>query len=119
MPILEGSQHNLTPGLSNLQRGNDSNMAQLLESPATPQFTYRDMFATVVFAALAIIARKSLEPASPTWAWVTFGALLFGGQQVVLANARGAFQQNPRRAVPSIVLMVAMGALFGFVIHRL
>jgi TRAP-type C4-dicarboxylate transport system permease small subunit len=83
-----------------------------------PQFTVRHMFLTVVYAALALIARKSLAHVSHTWSWVAFGAILIGGITAVNADAGSATHVARWRTLPRILLMLCVGGLFGFLLSR-
>jgi hypothetical protein len=91
-------------------------MTQPFEPHTGLGYTVREMFATVAYAALAIAARKAVGPLSVTWSWVVFGVVLIGGQAVVRASAEGALGEDPRRALPRVLLMMCVGGLFGFVL---
>ncbi|MBW7933847.1 MAG: hypothetical protein H3C62_09605 [Gemmatimonadaceae bacterium] len=93
-------------------------VTQSVERHAGPQFTTRHMFLTVAYAALAIIARKTLGQVSVTWSWVAFGAILIGGITAVSADAGSAPHVVRWRSFPRILLMLCVGGLLGFFLSR-
>lgn len=80
------------------------------------QTDVREILLVILVAACALVVRKSLASRDHALSWMAFGAVLLGGQQLVLVGRRGLLKARPRRSVLQIAFGVVMGALIGYVL---
>lgn len=80
------------------------------------QTDVREILLVILVAACALVVRKSLASWDHDLSWMAFGAVLLGGQQLVLVGRRGLLKTSPSRSVLQIAFGVAIGALIGYVL---
>lgn len=52
-----------------------------------------------------------------SWSWAAFGAVLTGGQNLVIVGRSGGFRRRPRAAGLFFVGALSAGALLGYWLH--
>ncbi len=77
----------------------------------------RGLLLIVLVCACAVGARMLARGLGEAWSWAIFGAVLLGGQNLVIVGQSGGFRRRPIAAWSFLAGVVVAGALLGYWLH--